>query len=98
MLLAKPSSGKKGKHALPVGDCIAHVSDSQKNIEANLSTVFQSVPASKQYCYCEVMGTVQFKVRKSVGEPTLFLTLSCAQYESPEISNYLRQVNDVPDS
>ena len=27
----------------------------------------------------------------------LFLTLSCAEYESLEISTYLRKVNDVPD-
>ena len=36
-------------------------------------------------------------VRES-GPPTLFLTLSCAEYESLEISNYLRKVNDVPNS
>ena len=27
--------------------------------------------------------------------PTLFLTLSCDEYENLEISNYLRKVNDV---
>ena len=32
------------------------------------------------------------------GSPTLFLTLSCAEYESIEISNYLRKVNDVAES
>ena len=30
--------------------------------------------------------------------PTLFLTLSCAEYDSLEISRYLHKVNDVPDS
>ena len=35
---------------------------------------------------------------REYGSPTLFLTLSCAEYESLEISNYLRKVNDVPDS
>ena len=30
--------------------------------------------------------------------PTLFLTFSCAEYESPDIENYLRKVNDVPPS
>ena len=29
---------------------------------------------------------------------TLFLTLSCAEYESHEICNYLRKVNSVSDS
>ena len=32
------------------------------------------------------------------GSPTLFLTFSCSEYESPDIINYLRQVNDVPPS
>ena len=31
------------------------------------------------------------------GSPTLFLT-SCAEYESLEVSRYLRKVNYVPDS
>ena len=33
-----------------------------------------------------------------MGYPTLFLTLSCAEYDSPEIARYLHKVNDVPDS
>ncbi len=32
------------------------------------------------------------------GTPTLFLTFSCAEYESPEILGYLKKVNDVPDN
>ena len=32
------------------------------------------------------------------GSPTLFLALSCAEYESLEISRYLRKLNKVPDS
>ena len=32
------------------------------------------------------------------GSPTLFLTFSCAEYESPDIKNYLRKVNNVPPS
>ena len=30
------------------------------------------------------------------GSPTLFLTFSCGEYESPDFENYLRKVNDVP--
>ena len=30
--------------------------------------------------------------------PTLFLTFSCAEYESHDIMAYLRTVNNVPDS
>ena len=32
------------------------------------------------------------------GSPTLFLTFSCAEYECPEIANYLKKVNQVPES
>ena len=32
------------------------------------------------------------------GPPTLFLTLSCADYVSADIEQYLRKVNDVPPS
>ena len=32
------------------------------------------------------------------GSPTFFLTFSCAEYESPDIANYLRKVNDVSPS
>lgn len=32
------------------------------------------------------------------GTPTLFLTFSCAEYECPEIGNYLKKVNQVPDT
>jgi hypothetical protein len=30
------------------------------------------------------------------GSPTLFLTFSCAEYESPDITEYVREVNNVP--
>ena len=32
---------------------------------------------------------------REYGSPTLFITLSCAEYESLEITRYLRKVNDV---
>ena len=35
---------------------------------------------------------------REYGPPTLFVTLSCAEYESTEMSNFLRKVNDVPSS
>ena len=31
------------------------------------------------------------------GSPSLFLTFSCAEYDSPDIASYLHKVNDVPD-
>ena len=56
--------------------------------------MLQSVRGTKQYWF----------VRKSElrcmihewGSPTLFLTFICAEYESPDITDYLRKVNDVP--
>ena len=32
------------------------------------------------------------------GSPTFFLTLSCAEYEAQDITNYLRKVNNMPSS
>ena len=32
---------------------------------------------------------------REFGSPTFFLTLSCAEYVSPEIDTYLRKVNNV---
>ena len=32
------------------------------------------------------------------GSPTLFLTFSCTEYESPGITEFLMKVNDVPPS
>ena len=35
---------------------------------------------------------------REYGSPSLFLTLSCAEYDSTEISTYLRKVNNVSNS
>ena len=32
---------------------------------------------------------------REYGSPTLFLTFSCAEYESADIANYLRNLNNV---
>ena len=54
-----------------------------------------------------VRGTIQYWfIRQSElrcmicewGSPTLFLTLSCAEYESSDITDYLRKVNNVSSS
>ena len=84
------------KHALPVREFMDRVSTSDEDVAANLSTMFQSVRGSKQYCYLR-RSEVNCMVRE-YGSPTLFLTLSCAEYESLEITRYLRKVNDVSNS
>ena len=68
----------------------------ENNIEANLSTVFQSVRGFKRYWYFRC-SEVLCMVREH-GSLTLFLTLRFVEYESLEISRYLRKVNDVPES
>ena len=39
------------QHALPVAECMDQVSNSEQDVEANISTVFQSVRGLKQYWY-----------------------------------------------
>ena len=83
------------QHAMPVGEFKDRVSNSDQDIEANLSTVFR-VRGSKQHWYLrhsEVLCMV-----REFGPPTLLLTLSCAEYEILEISNYVRKVSDIPSS
>jgi len=83
------------QHIMPVREFIDKVSDYNQEIEANLSTVFQSVRGSKQYWYLR-RSEVRYMIRE-YGPPTIFLTLSCAEYENFEVSNYLWKVNDVPE-
>ena len=84
------------QHAISVTDFMDRVSQSDEDIEANLSTVFQCVRGSKQYWYLR-RSEVLCMIRE-YGPPTLFVTLSCAEYESTEMSNFLRKVNNVPSS
>ena len=65
-------------------------------IEANLSTVLQSIKGTKQFWFrkkSDVMAMI-----REYGSPTLFLTCSCAEYNSVDIERYLRKVNELPDS
>ena len=84
------------QQAMPVQDFLDQLSKSNQDVEANLSTVFQSIRGSKQYWFhrkSEVLCMV-----REYGSPTLFLTLSCAEYDSIELSTYLRKVNTVSDN
>ena len=67
-----------------------------QQLEANLSTMLQTVRGTKQYWFTK-QGELRCMVRE-FGTPTLFLTFSCAEYESHDIIAYLRTVNNVPDS
>ena len=59
-------------------------------------TVFQSVRGSKQYWYLRRSDVLC--MLREYRSSMLFLTLSCAEYKSHEISNYLRKVSSVSDS
>ena len=72
------------------------INSSDAGIEANLSTVLQSVRGTKQFWFHQ-KGDVLAMIRE-FGCPTLFLTFSCAEYDSVDIDRYLRKVNKVPKS
>ena len=72
------------------------INSSDAGIEANLSTVLQSVRGTKQFWFRQ-KGDVLAMIRE-FGCPTLFLTFSCAEYDSADIDRYLRKVNKVAKS
>ena len=81
---------------MTVGSLLSNVQRNDEHLEANLCTMLQSVRGTKQYWFLR-KSELRCMIREW-GSPTLFLTFSCSEYESPDIINYLRQVNDVPPS
>ena len=81
---------------MSVKNLLHQVQTSSDQLEANLSTMLQTVRGTKQYWFRK-KGELLCIVREA-GPPTLFLTFSCAEYEAPDIINYLKTVNDVPDN
>ena len=79
-----------------VHDLLHNVNVSNERLEANLCTMLQSVRGTSQYWY-KRKGELRCMLRE-LGPPSLFLTLSCAEYASADIEEYLRKVNDVPPS
>ena len=58
--------------------------------------MLQSIRGTKQYWFMR-KSDLDCMVREW-GSPTFFCTFSCAEYESLDIIEYLRKVNNVPDS
>ena len=87
---------KQSRRSQPmtVGTLLSNVQANNEQLEANLCTMLQSVRGTKQYWFVR-KSELRCMIREW-GSPTLFLTFSCAEYESPDIENYLRKVNDVP--
>ena len=62
-----------------------------------MSTILRSVRGTKQYWLAR-RNEVTCMIRE-FGPPTLFLTFSCAEYDSADITGYLKLVNGLsPDS
>ena len=80
--------------SLPVHAFLSSLSKSDKAVEANLSTIFQTVRGTKQFWFLR-SSELKCMVREW-GTPTLFLTFSCAEYDCEDIARYLRKVNDQP--
>ena len=75
---------------MSVSKLLNSIEASDEHIEANLCTMLQSVRGTKQLRQSELKCMIH-----EGGSPTLFLTFSCAEYESPDIAEYLRRVNNV---
>ena len=86
----------KRTQTMTVGSLLSNVQTNNEHLEANLCTMLQSVRGTKQYWFVR-KSELRCMIREW-GSPTFFLTFSCAEYESPDIANYLRKVNDVPPS
>ena len=74
---------------MSVSTFLNKVEASDNGLEANLCTMLQSVCGTKQYWFVR-----QSELRCMIHEwnsPTLFLTLSCAEYESTDTTTYLRK-------
>ena len=84
-----------GKQGMSVEDFLKGVDSCNEHIEANLSTMFQSVRGTKQFWFLK-KSDLNCMIRE-YGPLSLFLTFSCAEYDSPDIASYLHKVNDVPD-
>ena len=80
------------RQAMSVSKLLDSIEASYECVEANLCTMLQSVRGTKQYLQ---NSELKCMIREW-GSPTLFLTFSCAEYESPDITEYLRRVNNVP--
>ena len=85
----------KTSKSLPrsVSNLLGQIRTSDEYLEIHLSTMLQSVRGTKQYWFKRA-SELKCMVREA-GPPTLFVTFSCSEYESPDIKEYLTKVNKV---
>ena len=81
------------RQAMSVSKLLDSIEGSDEHLEANLCTMLQSVRGTKQYWFIR-NSELKCMIREW-GSPTFFLTFSCAEYDSPDITEYLRRVNNV---
>ena len=74
---------------------LGQVARSDEKLEGILCTMLQSVRGTKQYWFLR-HSELKCMIR-DFGPPTLFLTFSCAEYESTDIATYLKRMNGIPD-
>jgi len=72
------------------------INTSDSGIKANLTTILQSARGTKQFWFHQKSDVLA--MIREFGCSTLFLTFSCAEYDSVDIERYLRKVNQVPKS
>ena len=84
------------RQATSVRNLVAQLDKGDEGLEANLCKMFQSVRGTKQYWFLR-QSELKCMIREW-GSPTFFITLSCAEYDSPDITNFLHRVNNVPSS
>ena len=80
-----------------VADLLSKIESDDSELEGNLSTILRSIRGTKQFWLAK-RNEVNCMIR-DFGPPTLFLTFSCAEYDSADITEYLKLVNGLsPDS
>ena len=80
--------------SVSVGMLLEQVNSSDEHLEAHLCTMLQSVRGMKKYWFLR-SGELKCMICE-FGPHTLFLTFSCAEYESPDITDFVWRVNDSP--
>ena len=80
--------------SMSVSLLLEKIAKADGQLEANLCTMLQSVRGTKQYWFLW-QSELKCMIR-NVRAPTLFLTFSCAEYESTDIMDYLQMINNVP--
>uniref|UniRef100_A0A1X7VCQ4 Uncharacterized protein n=1 Tax=Amphimedon queenslandica TaxID=400682 RepID=A0A1X7VCQ4_AMPQE len=91
--LLKTSRGNVGQ---TVAEILEKINVLDEEFEGNLSTMLALIRGTNQYWF-RVKSEVKSMIAE-YGSPTPFLTLSYAEYDSADIAQYLRKVNNAPQS